>query len=126
MDININVKIELGERTVSLISVFSNMLAAMSSADKYATADYNAIPIEPKGIASKVSLTQKKVASSASNKKLTHDDVRDLMATVINSDPGARAAILAQLKAMNVRSVGSIASEALPELYAFLQTLQIK
>lgn len=61
------------------------------------------------------------------NKKrgaLTHDDVRDLMAEVIESDETLKGKIAKELKAFNARSVGTLAEDDLPEFFDFLKGLK--
>lgn len=56
--------------------------------------------------------------------EVTHDDIRDLMAEVIDADDANRAKVLKQLTKIGAKSVGTIRDEDVAEFFEFLQTLK--
>lgn len=57
-------------------------------------------------------------------RKVTHDDVRDLMMDVIAGDDENRAKVLKHLTKLGAKSVGAINEADLPEFFDFLQSLK--
>jgi hypothetical protein len=55
---------------------------------------------------------------------VTHDDVRELMAGVIELEDGNRSKILKQLNRIGAKSVGAIKDEDLSDFFDFLQALK--
>lgn len=55
---------------------------------------------------------------------VTHDDIRDLMANVIEADEDNRPKVLKQLGKIGAKSVGTIKDEDLADFFEFLQSLK--
>lgn len=55
---------------------------------------------------------------------VTHDDVRDLMADVIEEDDANRIKVLKQLNKIGAKSVGMIKDDDLVDFFEFLQSLK--
>ncbi len=55
---------------------------------------------------------------------VTHDDIRDLMAEVIEYDDSNRSKVLKQLTKIGAKSVGTIKDEDVADFFEFLQTLK--
>lgn len=63
-------------------------------------------------------------AKPGRNTDVTHDDVRDLMAEVIEADEDNRPKVLKQLNKIGAKSVGTIKDEDLADFFGFLQSLK--
>lgn len=55
---------------------------------------------------------------------VTHDDIRDLMADVIDADETNRSKVLKQLSKIGAKSVGTIKDEDVADFFEFLQSLK--
>ena len=55
---------------------------------------------------------------------VTHDDIRDLMAEVIDADEDNRPKVLKQLSKIGAKSVGTIKDEDVADFFGFLQSLK--
>lgn len=62
--------------------------------------------------------------SKRSTGNVTHDDIRDLMAEVIEADDDNRSKVLKQLAKIGAKSVGTIKDEDLDDFFEFLQSLK--
>ena len=152
MDVNVRVTVDLGDKTMSLFNGFVTANRAVAEAadtagkvlKKYENEPDETAPEPEKPTRTRRSRRSAEPAQQApepepkpaednapaqgvqaQNSGITLDDVRDLLAEVIEADEeNNRPKVMKRLKDMGAKSVSSIPSEEVDGFYDFLQSLR--